>query len=334
MAKKNTKKKARTSKKNSKKNTSTSRKNTKDPYNFPKVSLEDAIKLAQAIDEKFAGHPTPADELVKAVGMHKPSDWRFLDLLRAGEFYGVTRGTGETATVEITDLGENVVAPSDAKQRKESLLAAFESVELFKKVNDHYRKRPLPDDEFVENTLNREFSIPKERVNAFKSVFQQTQHYLREFGVFGESSYENNNIESDDRSESAISNSSSSEAKLRTAGERKYLDDCFVIMPFGEWYDIYYAEIYAPAIKEAGFEPRRADELFNTGTVIEQIYSEIKKAKILVAELTGKNANVFYELGLSHARGKPVIFITSSLDDVPFDLRHLRIIVYDVRGRP
>lgn len=103
------------------------------------------------------------------------------------------------------------------------------------------------------------------------------------------------------------------------------------MMPFGEWFDRYYQDIYIPAIKEAGFEPVRADELFTTGSVVEQIWEQIEKSKVLLADLTGKNPNVFYELGLAHAACKPVVFTAGQLEDVPFDLRHLRVIVYDVR---
>ena len=111
----------------------------------------------------------------------------------------------------------------------------------------------------------------------------------------------------------------------------EFLDTCFVLMPFGNWYDRYYSEIYASAIIDAGFEPVRADGLFSTGSVMEQILEQIHKAKVLRADLTGKNPNVFYELGLSHARRKPVVFVSGDLEDVPFDLRHLRVVIYEVR---
>ena len=102
-------------------------------------------------------------------------------------------------------------------------------------------------------------------------------------------------------------------------------------MPFGEWFDRYHQEIYVPAIKDAGLEPVRADELFSTGSVVEQIWEQIEKSKLLLADLSGKNPNVFYELGLAHAAKKPVIFTSSAIDDVPFDLRHLRVIIYEIR---
>jgi hypothetical protein len=123
------------------------------------------------------------------------------------------------------------------------------------------------------------------------------------------------------------------EAEIKSDGQvgREFLDSCFVLMPFGEWYDTYYREIFSPACKEAGFEPIRADGVFTTGSVIEQIWEQINNAQVLIADLTGKNPNVFYELGLSHGISKPVVLLAAQLEDVPFDLRHLRTIIYDIR---
>ena len=63
---------------------------------------------------------------------------------------------------------------------------------------------------------------------------------------------------------------------------------------------------------------------------MEQIWSGIKSAKVLVAELTKRNPNVFYELGLAHALQKPVVLVSSNEEDVPFDLKHIRVIYYDM----
>ncbi len=106
-------------------------------------------------------------------------------------------------------------------------------------------------------------------------------------------------------------------------------DTCFVIMPFGGWFDNYYVDIYKPAIVNAGLEPKRADDIYRPSSIVQDIWDLTKEAKIVLADLTGKNANVLYELGLAHSLAKPAILVTNSMDDVPFDLRALRVIEFD-----
>lgn len=104
---------------------------------------------------------------------------------------------------------------------------------------------------------------------------------------------------------------------------------CFMIMPFGGWFDKYYEDIYKPAIEEAGFIAKRADDLYRPGNIVNDIWTYTKEASVILADLTNKNPNVFYELGLAHAITKPAVLITASMDDVPFDLRSLRVIEFD-----
>jgi len=92
--------------------------------------------------------------------------------------------------------------------------------------------------------------------------------------------------------------------------------NCFIIMPFGGWFDKYYSEIYTPAIEDAGFEAKRADDLYRPGNIVNDIWNYTKDANVILADLTNKNPNVFYELGLAHAITKPAILITASMDDV------------------
>src|SRR4051812_43366777 len=100
---------------------------------------------------------------------------------------------------------------------------------------------------------------------------------------------------------------------------------CFVIMPFGGWFDQYWEQIYRPAITDAGLEPQRADDVFRPGTIMRDVWLYTRKADLLLADLTSRNGNVFYELGLAHAIGKPVVLVSESIEDVPFDLRGLRM---------
>jgi hypothetical protein len=103
------------------------------------------------------------------------------------------------------------------------------------------------------------------------------------------------------------------------------------MQPFAPPLGDYYEKIYRPAIEKAGLKPIRADaDIFGTGKIIDQVWNGITQARVLVAELTSRNPNVFYELGLAHAFKKPVVLISSREEDVPFDLQHIRVIYYDV----
>ena len=102
----------------------------------------------------------------------------------------------------------------------------------------------------------------------------------------------------------------------------------FVLMPFdGEFDDIYQLGIKV-ACEDAGAYCERVDEQIFSESILQRIYNQISKADIIVADMTGRNANVFYEAGYAHALGKSVVLLTSNADDIPFDLKHYPHIVY------
>lgn len=87
------------------------------PWTFPKNTLEDSIRVAQAIEDKNAGNPMHAPDLAVAVGFRQATDWRFGDLLRSANQYGLVTGTGAAASISLTALGQDIVAPSSPSQR-------------------------------------------------------------------------------------------------------------------------------------------------------------------------------------------------------------------------
>jgi hypothetical protein len=107
------------------------------------------------------------------------------------------------------------------------------------------------------------------------------------------------------------------------------MEDCFVLMPYGDRSDRYYVKVYAPAVEAAGLHPVRADSLFRPSPILEDIWRFTRDSQVLLADLSGRNPNVFYEVGLAHAIAKPVVLVAASMEDVPFDLRGLRVLVYD-----
>lgn len=103
----------------------------------------------------------------------------------------------------------------------------------------------------------------------------------------------------------------------------------FILMPFSPPFDSYYPHIFKPALEAAGFSVSRADDLFTPRPIMLDIQQSIVKADLILCEMSGRNPNVFYELGLAHAIGKPAILVSRKHDDIPFDFRHLRVILYD-----
>lgn len=100
-----------------------------------------------------------------------------------------------------------------------------------------------------------------------------------------------------------------------------------VMMPFDSKYNSVYKTI-KNASEAAGMHAKRADNIWEHEHVIQDIVSLIERADIVVCDLTDRNANVFYELGIAHTLGKQVVMITQSENDVPFDVRHLRYVKY------
>jgi hypothetical protein len=105
---------------------------------------------------------------------------------------------------------------------------------------------------------------------------------------------------------------------------------CFVLMPFGDTRPIY-ETIRRVVEGEHSLRCQRADDIYSDGVIMEEIWAQIHSAHLLIADATGRNPNVFYEVGLAHGIGKHVVILTQDLTDVPFDLKHRRIIAYDRR---
>lgn len=107
---------------------------------------------------------------------------------------------------------------------------------------------------------------------------------------------------------------------------------CFVLMPFSKNFKNQWELAFKPAIKDAGLRPWRGDEkTLGTNIIMRDVTRSISEAELIIADLTGKNPNVMYELGLAHAAKKPVIMLIQNEEDVPFDIMHIRYLKYDHR---
>lgn len=117
---------------------------------------------------------------------------------------------------------------------------------------------------------------------------------------------------------------------------------CFVIMPISAQSDydeghftLVYEDIIRPAIETAGMIPTRADETKNTNLIQLDILKQVIGSKMAVCDMSARNANVFYELGMRQAFDLPTVLMRDDSTDAPFDVSGLRYVTYkrDMRYR-
>jgi hypothetical protein len=99
------------------------------------------------------------------------------------------------------------------------------------------------------------------------------------------------------------------------------------MMPFDAAFNTVYDSI-RQAADNVGLRCRRADDIWENAAIIQDVVALIDRSRVVVCDCTGRNPNVFYEVGIAHTLGREVILITQSEHDIPFDLRHLRYVKY------
>jgi len=100
-----------------------------------------------------------------------------------------------------------------------------------------------------------------------------------------------------------------------------------VMMPFRSEFDAVLDGI-RQASTSANYRTLRVDDIWEESTVIQDIFNLIFRAHVVVVDFTGKNPNVMYETGIAHTLGKHVIPLSQSMQDVPFDISHHRVLTY------
>lgn len=103
----------------------------------------------------------------------------------------------------------------------------------------------------------------------------------------------------------------------------------FVIMPFdSDFNDVYKLGIKATA-KECDVDAKRLDDDFFDTNMVEKIYQKIDSADFIIADMTGRNPNVFYEVGYADAKKKLILLLTKNINDIPFDFKQRLHIEYE-----
>jgi len=294
---------------------------------FPKHSILTCIRIPQAIVDQHAGEACTDREGAAFAHVGWSGDVR-VEISSAIKYGLLERPAA--GKIKPTDLVRQITRPQDPKDKVAALRQCVMNAPVISDVYTKYRSENLPDTEFFVNALRDSFGVPQEHIEDFIKVFTQT---LTESGLLEELS--NGKFRVLDVTSPGDATTPVGEEQIKKLSKGVTVaatDTCFVVMPFSEPIGGYYDSLYKPAIERSKLKPDRADaDIYGTGKIVDQIWKGINAARVLLAELTGRNANVLYELGLAHALHKPVVLICSKANevDVPFDLRHVRVIYYD-----
>jgi hypothetical protein len=109
--------------------------------------------------------------------------------------------------------------------------------------------------------------------------------------------------------------------------------DVFVIMPFKKEMRPIHDDHIVKVCRELSLSAGRADDFFKAHAVMADVWGAIQHAKVIVADCTGRNANVFYEMGMAHVLGKRVVLVSQNARDIPFDVGSIRYIPYEYTPR-
>jgi hypothetical protein len=290
---------------------------------YPRHGVLSILRIPRGMLDQNAGRECSDREAAGFVGVGLNGDFR-MELSSATK-YGLLERP-RPGTVKLTDLARKILRPQNPDEEVEGLRQAALLAPDISDVYKHYRGENLPDAQYFDNALVDNFHMPPEKIAEFKEVLLETLNAAKLISQH-EGKWRVVDVSS---GVGPFAESAKVQQPARGAVAAQPGETCFVMMPFAAPVGGYYGLVYEPAIKKAGLIPVRADaEIFGTGKIVDQIYRGLNASKVLVAELTGRNPNVFYELGLAHGLNKPVVLVSSNEADVPFDLQHIRVIYYD-----
>ncbi len=144
---------------------------------FPKHPLRLALQIPSALEEKNSGNPMPPTDVAIAIAKSPgSSDYRML--LSSSIKYGLTTGSYNQAKVSLTELARDILEPKSEDTKKRALAQAGFTPPLFGRIFDAYKNKKVPDQQFFQNALVRDFGVAREQAARCAAVFQDNAEYL------------------------------------------------------------------------------------------------------------------------------------------------------------
>jgi hypothetical protein len=254
--------------------------------------------------------------------------------------YGITTGSYIAEWIALTDLGKRACDPTGLPRDK--LAARFtlsiENIAPFKSLYDEYVGKRLAAHEvmfdFLDSNKELKVSDNAECVDIFV-INARDLGLLRVIGgaetlvpiALALDEVGGASPESRDEAGSVIA---------PKVAESEWDTICFYVTPIGDegseerkHSDLFKSSLIEPAMKELGLHVVRADELETSGMITTSILEHIKRSKLVIADLSKSNPNVYYEIGLRHACRLPIVQIRQKSERLPFDVGQVKTITID-----
>lgn len=314
---------------------------------FPAASFEEALTIANGIQKHAAGQKvrrlTLFDQMKKS-----PDSGPSRQLIVNSNKYGLTKGSYAAEHLELTPDGKlatgSEVEPSEKLKVRFKL--AIEGIPPFKALYEALKGNRLPATSVLED-LAKEQGIPEADAKECVEMFIVNAKFLgvlkpiagAERIVPIEQAIEEvpgKPAGVEDVRPSASDVAGRTDAPAPKGDEQDWDKICFYISPIGEegsehrqHADLFLGSIVEPTLEEFGLNVVRADKIGKPGMITAQIIEHVLKAKLVIADLSYHNPNVFYELCLRHVCRLPTVQIIRKADKIPFDLDQFRTIQID-----
>jgi hypothetical protein len=316
---------------------------------YPLVQFEECLNFAKSIYDLGSSQKirrlTLFDKLEKS-----PESSASRSLIINSNKYGLIKGSISSEFIELSTDGFNIFKEDSSEFDKHfnKLTLAITNIKIFKFLYDKLVGNKLPNQTIIIDILKGEYKeVQPEDVNTIVDLFIVNTKYLKLLKLISGAERlvtfefcleEFSKSLSGKNFSSSLSNGSSTSFTSNTeTNQTSNLEEvCFYVTPIGEenseerkHSDLFLGSIVEPALDTLNIKVVRADQIGKPGTITKQIIEYLAKAKLVIADLSFNNPNVFYELCLRHAFRLPTVQIIRKGDRIPFDLQNSRTIPID-----
>jgi len=313
------------------------KKRTQRPY--PAVAFKEAKIIGDGIWKHGAGDRIRRLTLFEKLGMSTTSSSTNMAITNSGK-YKITVGGYSAEWLSLTELGKIACDPTGSPRAvlDASFKLAIDGVEPFKALYDEYSGKRLVAPEVMRDLLDSKgFDIPDlaECVDLFVTNSKDLK-LLRP--IAGAETFIPIEQALDEAGTAPLPLTTAESVIVvgTTAAAEQFGDVCFYVTPIGDvgseerkHSDLFKTAIVEPAVKELGLRVVRADEIGTPGMITSAIIEYLKRSKLVVADLSFANPNVYYEIALRHTCKLPIIQIMRKGERLPFDVNQVNTVTID-----